>query len=324
MEEALRDLIQGATTPDATEVRRALCAIGVAVEGGGVVHTADLLHALAKAEGLDDPDPNAQRQLEVPDDVSALPSIINRDHPMMKWIRLEAAGFEALAEMVARGLLVPMADPFNPRDNSPRLRYRTTSGSGSSVHWQQPLPQPLSKAYRVPYRHLGHPVGPFHPDVFLGDLDALGLDARTRHCLAEALEAYRRGLYIAASSLLGATVEGAWYAAGEKLRMLDSELERALDNQGTARLQSRVAHLIRTHVKPSTLADELLGHAGLVRDLRNYGVHPRDVEDASIDALFGEEATGLLVLNTHRHLVTLARVARDLGPSWTSASNGGE
>ena len=43
---------------------------------------------------------------------------------------------------------------------------------------------------------------------------ASGRTRGTERSLREAIESYRRGVFLAASNLLGAAVEGAWYAAG--------------------------------------------------------------------------------------------------------------
>jgi hypothetical protein len=45
-----------------------------------------------------------------------------------------------------------------------------------------------------------------------------------------------------------------------------------------------------------------------MRDLRNYGVHPRQVTDGDIEVYFTEDKCGLLFLEAHRHLKHLAEV----------------
>lgn len=49
-------------------------------------------------------------------------------------------------------------------------------------------------------------------------------------------QSYRRGVYLAAASLLGAAVEGAWYAADQRLR-----LRPTLADQLLARAEARAA-----------------------------------------------------------------------------------
>jgi len=45
-----------------------------------------------------------------------------------------------------------------------------------------------------------------------------------------------------------------------------------------------------------------------MRDIRNYGVHPRQVTDGGIEVYFAEDKCGLLFLEAHRHLKHLAEI----------------
>lgn len=67
----------------------------------------------------------------------------------------------------------------------------------------------LSDVVRLPHRLRRHGLWGLGPDVFIANLASLGLDPRTERSLREAIESYRRGVFLAASNLLGAAVEGA-------------------------------------------------------------------------------------------------------------------
>jgi hypothetical protein len=82
-------------------------------------------------------------------------------------------------------------------------------------------------------------------EVFIADLAPLGLDARTERSLREAIESYRRGVFLAASSLLGAAVEGAWYAAGRRLRSTVPAVGQLADGDRTAQLQGAITDALR-------------------------------------------------------------------------------
>jgi hypothetical protein len=56
-----------------------------------------------------------------------------------------------------------------------------------------------------------------------------------------------------------------------------------------------------------TLPEELVSTATLMRDLRNYGVHPRAIEDESLERHFTEETGGLLILNVRSYLARLIK-----------------
>jgi hypothetical protein len=52
-----------------------------------------------------------------------------------------------------------------------------------------------------------------------------------------------------------------------------------------------------------------------MRDIRNYGVHRRQVADGDIEIYFEEDKCGLLFLEAHRHLKRLAQItAQAAGP----------
>jgi uncharacterized membrane protein (UPF0136 family) len=134
---------------------------------------------------------------------------------------------------------------------------------------------------------------------------------RTARCLGEAVLAYRRGVYLGAASLLGAASEGVWYSAAAKLAERDKELNCQYATHQTAALQGHVAELARQAVKPRYRVDDVIVHAALLREIRNYGVHPRP-EAGDIERYFTEEECGLLFLTTADYLKRLSSVLVEL------------
>jgi hypothetical protein len=142
------------------------------------------------------------------------------------------------------------------------------------------------------------------PDLFAEDIGNLELTNRAHRALREALASYRRGLYLACASLLGVVSEAAWYAAAE--RTGTPAIGKLIEEEATARLQRAVAdHLRGVKALARTLPDELLAHAAVLREIRNYGVHPREIRD-DLERWFTEDACGLLILETHHYLTRLA------------------
>jgi hypothetical protein len=125
------------------------------------------------------------------------------------------------------------------------------------------------------------------------------------------MEAYRRGLFLAAASLLGATVEGAWFAAGQLLRTRSAAIDELVDSDRTAQLQDAVATHIGEQLQKTQRwkAKQLSTFAALMRSIRNYGVHPRGVADDDVEAYFEEDTSGLLFLNVRAHLLELTALA---------------
>jgi hypothetical protein len=153
--------------------------------------------------------------------------------------------------------------------------------------------------------------------VVTADLTTLGLGPRTERSLREAIESYRRGVFLAASSLLGAAVEGAWYAAGQRMRSTAPQVDALVDGDRTAQLQGAVAATLRDALPGNRRweADALSQFARLMRDIRNYGVHPGQVTDGDIEVYFTEDKCGLLFLEAHRHLKRLAEVTAQAVPA---------
>lgn len=146
-------------------------------------------------------------------------------------------------------------------------------------------------------------------DLFLDGLEDLGLTDQTRQIADETLQAYRRGLYIGSASLLGALSEGAWYSLGERLRGVSGKLDEALDKDATAVVQKQLADRMRDAVT-GTAPDEVFSQATLLRELRNFGVHPRVAPRADLMEYFTEEGCGLLIMTTRRYLQKLSDIAR--------------
>ena len=313
-QEELEAVIRSNVSPSFTETVRAKMQIREIVADGAPHGIRELQRCLIEQEGL--PEPADGARLEVTS-AEAIGGVVHPGQPIIAAYRLALAAAEAVQDLVSQGILVPVAEPPRHEDSNPivggdaiRIPYQFGS-VGTSVAIRSRLGQ-FSLAYRLAPRFVGQEWF-FEPDIFTANLETLALDRRTRRCILEALAAYRQGLHLATASLLGAASEGAWYAAGEKLRHLDNQLDKALDEDRTAKVVNRVAELLR-RVPPRGEADELVSQASLMRQLRNYGVHPRGNETDYLERYFNESGAGLLLLETYSYLQRLdAAVERTLG-----------
>ncbi|MDQ3946068.1 MAG: hypothetical protein M3357_13140 [Actinomycetota bacterium] len=173
----------------------------------------------------------------------------------------------------------------------------STTGTCSPPNWPSPNSSPKASSFRSTLA-----------DLFTAGLETLDVDPRMRLCMAEALEAYRRGLWLSCVNLLGAVSEGAWYRAAEQLRDFSPQIDRALtDDISAARVIRVVADELARAKGLAGVAAELHSHAAYLGDLRNYGVHPRSADPAaSQEHAFTEAGCSLLLLETHRYLERLA------------------
>ena len=253
-------------------------------------------------------------QIDLPsrDSVKA---VVTADHPVTAAIRADLAAREALAELAADGMLIAAGQGLS-RKHEIMLSFQLP-GYAAGQRLRLHRPAVLSDVVRLPHRLRQQGLWGMEPDIFIADLASLGLDPRTERSLREAIESYRRGVFMAASSLLGASVEGAWYAAGQRLRSTAPQVDALVDGDRTAQLQGAVAAALRDALPGNRRweVDALSQFARLMRDIRNYGVHPRQVTGGDIEVYFAEDKCGLLFLEAHRHLKHLAQVTAQAVPA---------
>lgn len=296
---AIRDAVRP-TWPEIVRSKRAVLAMLADREPRGI---RDLQSCLLAAEGAP---PHVDRKARV--------VLSGRDHvsdtePILHHYRLVYAATEAIVDLVAQGLVVPVAEAPTHETSDSIVRDLAIgyehSGGRSAVRPDAPLPT-MAAAYRVAPHLAWDDVRWFaDPDVFVSDLEGLGLDQRTRRCIREALAAYRAGLHMSAANMLGAASEGAWYAAGERLRHLEPSLATALDNENTTKVRRGVANLLGNVSSQRSTVNALVAQAELLSELRNYGIHPRGKDTTHLEHYFVETAAAMLLMQAYNYFVRL-------------------
>lgn len=224
--------------------------------------------------------------------------MIDRDDPVLKHHRLKRASMLALrrleqADVIARvdaneGTMVGARTP-------------TTRG-GIQIGWAG-----IDRGRDYQLVESDTASADREPDLFLDGLDDLALDERARRCLREAMGCYRRRLFLSCVNLLAAVNEAAWYAAGEKHPKPDAGFKQALERDNTSEVMKRVSAWLKDGASHAdkTRIDELYSHAGVMRALRNYGVHPRARTSPELEEHFNEVAAGLVVTRSRFYLLRL-------------------
>jgi len=297
---AVQEIATELVTPAEGEVLRAKQELLSRLSDGTPVSTTDLINVLVDQAGIARL-PSHDDRIDVP--VGTDPhERLDVGDPVIRRERLKLATMLGLADLVAEGVLISVDGPENVYVTIPV--QLGTSGIGVQVPVGRPR---LGSGYQLAYRFGSDQLPILDADVFSADLANLGLDRRVLDCLSEALQAYRRGLYLSALNMIGAVSEGAWYAAAERLRGRSSELDRAIDDDQTATTIRLTADLLATGKRLRTVAAELHSHASYLRDLRNYGVHPRPGDgSAGMEHAFTEAGCALVLLETYRYLGRLA------------------
>lgn len=313
-DEQLAETITKALATDRTLVTRSKLAILESLSDGAIHPTQTLVRRLFELDEL--PEPASPAGLDLPDHRSVAEEVVHA-HPLVTRYRYELAGAEAIAELAVQGVAFPYlpdrSSSAQPWDVPSTMSYRVP-GRGSSVQVAVPRPK-LEVAYRLAPGTTEGPV-PWWltEDTFTAGFDGIAMGSRTRRCLQEALDSYRRGLYLAALNLLGAGVEGAWFSAAIRVSHLRQGLANQLeqDRPVVAGVQRELTDLLRSTRRTRHRAEELASHATLLREVRNYGVHVRGAEDDELERFFDQVTCGALILATHRHLTGLSDVVDEL------------
>ena len=295
-------------TPSPTDIRRATRAVLSALEGGHSLFTGALVRVVCAAAGI-----SADQKPEVRFTEQPAVAGVRDDEPGLLGVRWRWAALEAIAELAAQGQLVPSAGSPQAQDRRHHLgvpdRISISHPRGGEGIPIEAWPPTVGEAYRL---SLGARRGSWYsePTLFADGLESLALDDRGRRALEEALRAYRRGLYLAAASLLGVVSESAWYSAARRTQPHSNELAAAIDADRTAEMQRLLSEHFRANKIRGTA--ELHAQASLLRELRNYGVHPAGEIEDDLERWFEEETVGLLLLQTRHYLLELAQAVETL------------
>jgi hypothetical protein len=267
----------------------------------GSLKVGDLLNAV-RDRCMDGVPPPQGDRLDLPASGDPL-VVIQRESPTFAYNRWWLAAQTALAELVANGVVLPSV-------LAAAVNVPVSTGSSSWSH-QVPALIPeipkdgvlLADAFRKSPSFL------LDANLYAEGAEAV-LGERGLRCLEEAMAAQRRGLHLAAVNMLGAASEAAWYGIAERVAGDASALRNAMNVPNTAKVIALVAQELRNFGVPQTVVEELRVHGIYLRDLRNYGMHPRAEPTAGFERHFSDDTAGVLFLQSHRYFLRLAEAAQ--------------
>jgi hypothetical protein len=186
---------------------------------------------------------------------------VDPSHPQLAQARLRLATLEAIAELEQQGVLTPTAKPDQSgADITLNVSDLSPSGSGSSGGHRIGASIPVvAPCHRMSRQHLRE-EGRIELDLALtssGLSELLG--CRGQRCFDEAIAAFRRGLFLAATNLLGATNEAAWFEIGNLIARSDPKLNKPIADEMPAKVIQMSCDWFERqgipHIRKSTVLD---------------------------------------------------------------------
>lgn len=230
------------------------------------------------------------------------------DHPLIHVRRQAHAAIEALAELEHAGIIQPVTTDAAAYGSiggwTVKVSPRPGATTGATIKSDLPLTGPRHRLSRRARTDDGQLLT-LDVDLYLSGLASISVDDRVIRTLTEAIDAYRGRLYLAAASLLGSAVEGVWMHTAQDLEQPSRGLQDAVGRQppSIAAVQDALIEMIEPVHRYAP--KELAPHAGLIRDIRNYGLHLGQEADEHLDGYFTEDTVAALFMSTRRHLEIL-------------------
>jgi hypothetical protein len=205
------------------------------------------------------------------------------DEPEMRRMRSQAVGVRAIAELQARGIILPLSGDYQQLSWTVSWRA-AVGGGGRSLNLDEGMHFRLAAAYALSLSATRMPAID-SPAIFLEHLPP-AMGPKVRRVFREAVDVYHAGQLLAAAVLLGIASEAAWgqLAQATLARTNDESLRKAIDAplpsaSAIQRRTDEVLRGLRSHDRDLNAID---APEQTYRDLRNYAAHrPSDSFDES-------------------------------------------
>lgn len=242
----------------------------------------------------------------------ATPDIYGRVEPDLRFGRAEHAVCEALQLLHAAGVLIGYGATSQQMARHFGYQNMTSKGGFGSVTFPA-----VHEGYRLAaVVRDNHESLLMNSGIYLADLQSMGLSSRATRCLQEGVDAFRRGLYLSATILVGAASESMWMQLGRLVRDKGigtmAEVNKKVPN--AAVVMEEAWNALTSH-RASQLGSVFTGrgdqaafkeHADTLRARRNYATHSESADED--EPLFTYDATGLLLLSSLDYFGKLQRL----------------
>lgn len=237
----------------------------------------------------------------------------DRRDPHIMEFRAKHAVRQAIAELTAEGLITRgEGNVYDPQPQRISVQY---NGGGSSapvwVFSPRIAPENDDRRYQL-LRPSTSEDALLPAEQMLEDVGDL-LGTRGEQLVRESRRALQRGLYVAASSLLAAASEAAWFNLGRAIAQPGLKLARLVEEgeQAAEVLRLTADRLLELHA-PRVRVTELVSQGHQFRDIRNYALHPTGEHEADREAWLTEAGATVLAIAARRYFVKMAELMGSL------------
>ena len=245
------------------------------------------------------------------------PEGYTRIEPDLNFVKWNIAAREAIQLLHTNGVIIAIGSSVYYNEE---LQFRVWH-----LHGNRPLGEAYLPVVAPNYRLAAsfreeHSFRLTSGDTYLSHLNQSHLPSRTKRCLRESVEAFKRGLYLSATVAVGAASESLWMSFGRLVtskrlagfERLEREFGNAYPNAG--QVLTSVWDILRsqciTELKQilPTGGDQkaFKEHADRLLERRNYAIHSEDADED--EPLFTYNETGMLLLDSASYFNHLTRI----------------
>jgi hypothetical protein len=239
----------------------------------------------------------------------------DRQDPHIMEIRGRHAVRQAIAELTAEGLITQgEGNVYDPQPQRIPILY-PGGGDSAPVHVFSPFIAAENDDRRYQLLRPSAPADSLLPVEEM--LEGIGelLGSRGAQLVRESRRALQRGLYVAASSLLAAASEAAWFNLGRAVAQPDTRLAKLVeDGDQAAEVIRLTGERLRGLHAPRALVTEVVSQGHHFRDIRNYALHPSRKHESDREAWLTEAGATMLAIAARRYFVKMAELMTSVRP----------
>jgi hypothetical protein len=245
------------------------------------------------------------------------PEGYTRIEPDLNYVKWSIAAREAIQVLQANGVIIAIGLPVNYNEEQRFSVWHPHGGNGAGEAYY-PVVAPkyrLAATFRE-----DQSIRLTSGDTYLSHLDQSRLPSRTKRCLRESVEAFKRGLYLSATIAVGAASESLWMSFGRLItnkklagyRRLENEFNRSYPNAGQVLsitwdiLRSECDNELKQTFSVGGEQKAFKEHAERLLERRNYAIHSQDADED--EPLFTYNETGMLLLDSASYFNRLTQL----------------